>query len=76
MPHFMIVLILYVNLLNLSWIKECLCLRNMEHLPQLPSARQKSETVPRKIHAFAKMRLVSDCNTAVLYQAIYRPLTQ
>ena len=31
MPHFMIVLILYINLLNLSWIKKkCLFLRNME----------------------------------------------
>ena len=24
MPHFMILLILYINLLNLSWIKKCL----------------------------------------------------
>ena len=32
MPHFMIVLILYINLLNLSWIKKCLFLRNMEPL--------------------------------------------
>ena len=30
MPHFMIVLILYINLLNLSWIKTSLFLRNME----------------------------------------------
>ena len=30
MPHFMIVLIPYTNSLNLSWIKKCLCLRNME----------------------------------------------
>ena len=32
MPHFMIMFILYINLLNLSWIKKCLFLRNMEHL--------------------------------------------
>ena len=30
MPHFMIVIIPYVNLLNLSWIIKCLFLRNME----------------------------------------------
>ena len=30
MPHFMIVLIPYINLLNLSWIIKCLFLRNME----------------------------------------------
>ena len=29
MPHFMTVLILYINLLNLSWITKCLFLRNM-----------------------------------------------
>ena len=32
MPHFMMVLILFINLLNLPWIKECLFLRNMEPL--------------------------------------------
>ena len=32
MPHFMIVLIPYINLLNLSWIIKCLFLRNMEPL--------------------------------------------
>ena len=32
MPHFMIVLIPYINLLNLSWIMKCLFLRNMEPL--------------------------------------------
>ena len=32
MPHFMIVLIPYINLLNLSWIVKCLFLRNMEPL--------------------------------------------
>ena len=32
MPHFMIVLIPYINLLNLSWIINCLFLRNMEPL--------------------------------------------
>ena len=30
MPHFIIVLIKYINLLNLSWIMKCLFLRNME----------------------------------------------
>ena len=29
MPHFMIVLITYINLLNLSWIIKCLFLRNV-----------------------------------------------
>ena len=29
MSHFMIVLIPYINLLNLSWIKKCIFLRNM-----------------------------------------------
>ena len=34
MPHFMIVLILYtrINILNFSWIKKCLSLRNREPL--------------------------------------------
>ena len=32
MPHFMIVLIPYINLLNLSWIIKCLFLSNMEPL--------------------------------------------
>ena len=32
MPHFMILSILYINLLNLSWTKNCLFLRNMEPL--------------------------------------------
>ena len=32
MPHFMIVLIPYINLFNLSWIKKCLFLRTMEPL--------------------------------------------
>ena len=32
MPHFMIVLILYINLLNISWIRKYLFLRNMEPL--------------------------------------------
>ena len=32
MPHFMIVLIPYINLLNFSWIIKCLFLRNMEPL--------------------------------------------
>ena len=32
MPHFMIVLILYINLLNLSWIIKCVFLMNMEPL--------------------------------------------
>ena len=32
MPHFMIVLTLYINSLKLSWIKKCLFLRNMEPL--------------------------------------------
>ena len=32
MPHFMIVSIPYINLLNLSWIIKCLFLRNMESL--------------------------------------------
>ena len=31
MPHFMIVLILYISLFNLSWIF-CSILRNMAHL--------------------------------------------
>ena len=32
MSHFMIVIMPYINLLNLSWIKKCLFLRNMEPL--------------------------------------------
>ena len=32
MSHFMIVLIPYINLLNLSWIIKCLFLRNMKPL--------------------------------------------
>ena len=32
MPHFMIVLIPYINLLNLSWIIKCLFFRNVEPL--------------------------------------------
>ena len=36
MPHFMIVLILYINLLNLSWIIKCLVLRDMEPLRYMP----------------------------------------
>ena len=32
MPHFVIVLIPYINLLNLPWIIKCLFLRNMEPL--------------------------------------------
>ena len=32
MPHFMIVLIPYINLLNLSWITNVYVLRNMEPL--------------------------------------------
>ena len=31
-PHFMIVVIPYINLINLSWIIKCLFLRNMEPL--------------------------------------------
>ena len=41
MPHFMIVLIPYINLLNLSWIKKCLFLRNMESLRQRIKQQQK-----------------------------------
>ena len=38
MPHFIIVLIPYINLLNLSWIIKCLFLRNKEALskPTVP----------------------------------------
>ena len=32
MPHFMIVIISYIYLVNLSWIKKYLFLRNIEHL--------------------------------------------
>ena len=32
MSIFMTILILYINLLNLSWIRKCLFLRNMEPL--------------------------------------------
>ena len=32
MPHFMIVLIPYINISNLSWRIKCLFLRNMEPL--------------------------------------------
>ena len=32
MPHVMIILIPYMNLLNLSWIQKCIFLRNMELL--------------------------------------------
>ena len=35
-PHFMTVLIPYINLLNLSWIIKCLFLRNMEPLRLMP----------------------------------------
>ena len=35
MPHFIIALILYINLLNLSSIKKCLFLSNMEPLKKL-----------------------------------------
>ena len=39
MPHFMIVLILFINLLNLSWIKKKnLFLRNTEPLKVLISS--------------------------------------
>ena len=32
MPHFMLVSLLHINLLNLSWIIKCLFLSNMEPL--------------------------------------------
>ena len=32
MPHFMIALISYISLLNISWIIKCLFLRNIEPL--------------------------------------------
>ena len=35
MPHFMIVSIPYINLLNISWTIKCLLLRNMEPLKLL-----------------------------------------
>ena len=35
MPHFMIILIPYINLLNLSWIIKCLFLRTVEPLNSL-----------------------------------------
>ena len=35
MPHFMLVLMLYINLFNLFWIKKCLNLRNMEPIKQV-----------------------------------------
>ena len=34
MPHFIILLILYINLLNLSWVIKYLFLRNMESVAQ------------------------------------------
>ena len=41
MPHFMIVIIPYINLSNISWIVKCLFLINMESLT-LSVPRQKS----------------------------------
>ena len=41
MPHFMIVLIFYVNLLNLSLIKKCLFLRNMKPLECIHSPERE-----------------------------------
>ena len=35
MPHFMIVLIPYINLLNLFWIIKCIFSRNMEPLKEV-----------------------------------------
>ena len=39
MPHFMIVLILYLHFLNLSWMIKCLFLRNMEPLTTIRENR-------------------------------------
>ena len=42
MPHFMIVLILYINLLNLSWIKKIIFLRGIVPLYHLALVKQAS----------------------------------
>ena len=49
MPHFMIVLILYANLLNLSWNKKMSVLRSMEPLNH--DAQTKNNRASRK-HAY------------------------
>ena len=43
MPHFMIVLILYINLFNLSWIIKCLLFEEMDPLIVQNVSRQKSD---------------------------------
>ena len=43
-PHLMIVLIPYINLINLSWIIKCLFLRNMEPLSRCQWAYAASQT--------------------------------
>ena len=48
MPHFMIVVIPDINLLNLSWIKNCLFFRNMEPLIRVYSKRKEFAPLIRK----------------------------
>ena len=43
MPHFIIVLILYINLLNLSWIKNVYFFRNMVPLRHMRTAKVRSD---------------------------------
>ena len=62
MPHFIIVLILYmyINSLNLSWIKKCLFLRNMEPLKALSSVFQSNRAISQiEIETKNEARLLS-----------------
>ena len=49
MPHFMIVLIPYINLLNLSWIIKYLFLSNMEPLITLEDNKDQNAENNTKI---------------------------
>ena len=55
MPYFMIVLIPYISLLNISWILKCLFLKNMEPLTLVS---RKANNVELRPTMFVKVSIL------------------
>ena len=76
-PHFMIVLTAYINLLNLSWIKKCLFLRNMEPFNKVciysktSMTRKRMARLPRLIQTrFRSLGNSSDSSRKQIFRDI------
>ena len=64
---FMIILISYINLLNLSWILKCLCLRNMEHLRVFQIFTVYAYSVAGEVLNYRNLRSSSTLDLASLF---------